>query len=97
MNTDFATFEPPNDPIFDELIEKAIVGSIPVFGIVVEALRLQPFDPDWHPELIGDGPKVVQAIISAWQAGRPVQPWAYPTRPSFHAPARSVAKPCGRG
>lgn len=66
------------DPHFDALLLRAVQGTCPVYGLVVEASRLKPFDPNHDVMDTEDGRQMVQAIINQWQAGRPQQPWVYP-------------------
>jgi hypothetical protein len=73
------SFLPPSDPVFQHLLsEAAVSGVVAVYGIVVSPGRLVAFDPTFQPEKTEQGAKIVEAIISAWRNGRPVQPWVYP-------------------
>ena len=71
-------FEPPDDPVFQYLLEQAIYGAIPVFGVVMKPHRLKRYADYYRPETTEEGAQVVRHMIVAWNAGRPVQPWIYP-------------------
>lgn len=88
MKADLSTeptepFEPPADPVFQHLLEQAVNGGIPVFGIVVSTDRLIAFDPAHRPELNRPGSQIVQGILRQWAEGAAPQPWVYPRGNQF--------------
>lgn len=78
LDVDFDKFRPADDLVFQYLLEQAVEGKVPVYGIVVDVARLVPFAEEHRPEESEDGRKIVQSMIREWQAGKHVQPWVYP-------------------
>ena len=83
MEVDFDTFRPPDDLVFQYLLEWAVEGKVPVYGIVADVARLVPFAEQHHPEETEGGRKIVQTMTREWQAGNHVQPWVYPKAGKF--------------
>ncbi len=83
MEIDFDKFMPPDDLVFQHLLEQAVAGQVPVYGIVADVARLVPFAEEHRPEETEDGRKIVQTMIRDWQAGNHVQPWVYPRAGEF--------------
>ena len=76
---DDITFAPPDDNLFQLLMERAVKGSVPVYGVVLESakIRLRRTHPAHRPELTRVGAEAVAAMAAAWQRGNPIQPWLY--------------------
>ncbi len=79
MKTDEIIFAPPDDNHFQLLMERAVKGKVPVYGIVVEAakVRLRRSYPAHRPELTKVGAEIVAAMAAGWQQGKTIQPWLY--------------------
>lgn len=83
MEIDTEALRPPDDPVFQHLLEQAVTGQVPVYGIVVDVALLVPFAADHRPEETEGGRKIVQTMTREWQAGNHVQPWVYPKAGKF--------------
>jgi len=79
INPDSNAFKFPDDPRFQWLLEGALKGFVPVFGVVqeTEKVTVRRFDDSFHPEQSADGQKVLAALMRDWNAGCPFQPWLY--------------------
>jgi hypothetical protein len=73
-------FAPPQDPVFLYLLEQAVYGHVPVFGVVMSPSRLQRFDSTFNPENTPGGAAMVSQIMKRWNMGEPFQMWVYPRR-----------------
>lgn len=69
---------PPDDPVFQYLMQQAVYGFIPVYGAIIEPNRFRRFDPAFRPELEPTGDAAVQDIMRRWNAGEKFQMWVYP-------------------
>ena len=83
MEIDTETLRPLDDPVFQLLLEQAVTGQVPVYGIVVDVALLVPFAVDHCPEGTAEGRSIVQSMIGAWQDGQRFQPWVYPRAGQF--------------
>jgi hypothetical protein len=79
MIADCDKFRPPIDRCFGVLLEYAVSGTVPVYGALLDAEKVQirRFDENWPPENSADGQKVVASLMQGWNTGRPLQPWLY--------------------
>ncbi|MBM4272894.1 MAG: hypothetical protein FJ134_00295 [Deltaproteobacteria bacterium] len=80
---DFKTFKPPDDPVFGNLLEEAVKGRVPVYFAAVPLTLVRPYDPEFHPENMPEGEKIVEAIMADWRAGRFRHLWVYPQQDYF--------------
>lgn len=69
---------PPNDPVFQYLLQQAANGSIPVYFTGIPLTRLRRFDDHFRPEKQPNVSIVVEAISRDWRAGRMRYMWVYP-------------------
>jgi hypothetical protein len=67
------------DPRFDDLLEKALAGEAPDYGVVIRLadVRMTRFDQMYRPETTEAGTQALAAIMHRWSSGTPVQPWLY--------------------
>jgi hypothetical protein len=83
VEIDTESLRPPDDPVFQHLLEQAVTGQVPVYGIVVDVALLVPFAADHNPQGTAEGRSIVQSMIGAWQEGQRFQPWVYPRAGQF--------------
>jgi hypothetical protein len=79
MTINMETFRPPYDPCFNKLLESALSGSVPVYGVVLETAEVcvRRFDDGFRPENSIEGQKVLASLMHGWNTGSPIQPWLY--------------------
>lgn len=69
---------PPDDPVFQYLLQEALYGHLPIFFAAVSLPRVRRYAPDFRPERTEEGPAVVQQIINRWRKGDTPYCWVYP-------------------
>lgn len=72
-------FKPPDDLKFQGLLEGAVAGEVPVYGVVLETakIKLHRFDDTFRPENSTEGEAVIRGLFESWNSGDAVQPWLY--------------------
>jgi len=80
---DFKTFKPPDDPVYQYLLEEAVTGRVPIYFAAVPLALITPFAPDFHPEKSPEGEHIVQAVMTEWRAGNFRNLWVYPHEDHF--------------
>ena len=76
---DTERFSPPEDRLFQDLLQRAVSGEIPVYGIVIETEKIvirRRFE-DYRPEHSDLGQEIIRSMRDAWQSGKRTQPWLY--------------------
>lgn len=71
-------WKPPSDPVFQYLMQEALLGTIPVYFAAVPRARVLRYDPTFRPENTPNGEKVVQSIMDAWRQNKFQKIWVYP-------------------
>ena len=74
---------PPDDPVFQHLLQEAVDGRLPVYFAAVPLSRLRRHSPSFHPELTHGGSDVVSQIMARWHAGDFAKIWVYPAGQQF--------------
>jgi hypothetical protein len=64
--------------VFQYLLEQAVDGNVPVFGVVMRPDNLRRYAEYFHPEVTDEGRHIVDSIMAAWNSGASSQPWVYP-------------------
>jgi len=75
---------PPDDPVFQYLLQEALYGHLPIFFAAVSLPRVRRYAPDFRPERTEEGPAVVRQIINRWRKGDTPYCWVYPEGRAFH-------------
>src|SRR5581483_9339377 len=74
---------PPQDPVFNYLIQEAAFGSVPTYFAEIPLARLKRFEPRFRPDTTPAGREVVATIMSNCRAGNVVTMWVYPKGKTF--------------
>lgn len=77
MGPDGSEPGPPDDPVFQHLLEQALYMDLGVSVAEVPMKHLRRFANHHRPELSRLGREVVDAIKTEWAKGRPPRLWVY--------------------
>jgi hypothetical protein len=80
---DTHSFKPPDDPVYQYLLEEAGKGRIPVYFAAVPLSLIQPYDPEFHPEKTPKGKEVLDSTVAFSQGGKFHYLWIYPRQEHF--------------
>jgi hypothetical protein len=75
VNTDW---KPPTDPVFQYLLQEALIGTLEVFFAAVPLLRVKRYSPQFRPENSSEGREVIAQITAEWRRGEFKKLWVYP-------------------
>ena len=79
MTGDTRNFQPPEDRLFQHLMQQATQGNVDVYGAVIETAKVEfkRTHSSHRPERTQEGQQILQAMWDAWQTGNRPQPWLY--------------------
>jgi len=73
------SLRPPDDRLFQDLLNRAVKGEIPVYGVVLnfqEVIIKRRYE-HFRPENSEVGEKIIKSMWEAWQNDQCAQPWLY--------------------
>lgn len=72
-------FRPPDDRLFQDMLRRAVLGEIPVYGVVIdiEKVPVRRRFQDHRPENSEDGEQIIRSMWNGWNSGKRTQPWLY--------------------
>src|SRR5665213_2755357 len=76
-------WQPPDDLVFQYLLQEAATGGVPVYFAAVPLASLVRFAPTFAPEKTEDGEAPVLQIMQQWREGKTTNMWVYPRGDMF--------------
>ena len=79
MTVNTRSLRPPEDRLFQHLMQQAAQGRVDVYGAVIETakVKFKRTHRSHRPERTQQGQQILQAMWDAWQGGNRPQPWLY--------------------
>lgn len=73
------SLQPPDDRLFQDLLNGATKGEIPVYGVVLDTqeVAIKRRHEHFRPENSEVGERIIRSMWEAWQDDQCAQPWLY--------------------